>query len=82
MIVAAVAVVALSRHRWLALVHALVAVAGSAVVIATIRAHPQIAEASGYSGAGAVALAVAADARRLRSRRLCDRCDPAWNVCG
>ena len=59
-IVAAVAVIALSRHRWLALVHALVAVAGSAVVIATIRANPQIAEASGYRGAGAVALAVAA----------------------
>jgi tetratricopeptide (TPR) repeat protein len=58
-VVAAVTVVALSRHRWLAAVHTLVAVAGSAVVIVTIRANPEIAEATGYKGAGEVALAVA-----------------------
>ena len=58
-VVAAVTVIALSRHRWLAALNTLVAAAGSALVIATIRANPQIAEASGYEGAGAVALAAA-----------------------
>jgi hypothetical protein len=58
-VVAALTVVALSRHRWLAALHVLVAIAGSAVVIVTIRANPQIAEAMGYKGADAVALALA-----------------------
>jgi hypothetical protein len=59
-VLAALTVIALSRHRWLAALHTVVAGAGSAAIIATIRAHPQIAEASGYDGAAAVALTVAA----------------------
>jgi hypothetical protein len=58
-VVAALTVIALSRYRWLAALHTLVAGAGSAAIIVTIRANPQIAEASGYEGAGAVAFAVA-----------------------
>lgn len=59
-VVAVLTVIALSRHRWLAALHACAAAAGSAVVIITIRAQPPIAEATGYEGAGAVALATAA----------------------
>ena len=49
-VVAVLTVIALSRHRWLAALHTLVAAAGSAVVIATIRANPQIAEAFAATG--------------------------------
>jgi hypothetical protein len=55
---AVAAVIALSRHRWTALAHALVASFGTAVVIAAIRAHSQIAHASGTSGAGSVTVAL------------------------
>jgi hypothetical protein len=58
-VVAVLTVVALSRHRWLAATHTLVALAGSAAVIVTVRANPEIAEATGYEGAAEVALAVA-----------------------
>jgi hypothetical protein len=53
-VVALIAVLAFSRRRWVALVEAGVAGFGVAVVIATIRAHPQIAHATGTRGAGSV----------------------------
>lgn len=55
-------VVALSAHRWLAVVHALAAAAGSAVAILVIRANPEIADYTGTAGAAAVALVVVAAA--------------------
>lgn len=57
--IAVVAVVALSRHRWLAALHAVLAAAGSAALILTVRSQPEIAQGSGHGGAGWVLLAVA-----------------------
>jgi hypothetical protein len=53
-VLAAVAVVTLSRHRWLALTNAVVAGAGGAAVILTIRGQPEIAQGTGGAGAGTV----------------------------
>jgi tetratricopeptide (TPR) repeat protein len=53
-----VLVLLLSRNRWVALVHILGAAAGSALVIAAIRSHHQIVEASGSAGRGTVILAL------------------------
>ncbi len=58
-VIAVVAVVVLSRHRWLALLHAVLASAGSAAVILAIRSRPEIAEGSGRDGAGWVVLVLA-----------------------
>ncbi len=57
---AVVLVVALSRARFTALLHAGVAAAGSAAVILVIRDSPQIARATGTHGAGDVALTLGA----------------------
>jgi tetratricopeptide (TPR) repeat protein len=57
-----VLVVALSRNRWVALVHLLGAAAGSAIAIATIRAHSEIADAKGNAGAFVVVLVLIAAA--------------------
>ncbi len=51
-----VAVVALSRHRWLAGAHALVAVAGTGAVILAIRSAPEIARGTGGAAGGRVGL--------------------------
>jgi hypothetical protein len=59
LVLAVVTVVALSRHRWTAVVHALVATAGSAIVVAAVRAQPKIAEGTGTAGKGSVCLALA-----------------------
>jgi hypothetical protein len=52
---AVLGVVAVSRHRWQALLNALVAGLGSLVIIAVIRAHPDIADGRGTEGAVVVA---------------------------
>jgi O-Antigen ligase len=57
-VIALILVVALSRNRWVAFVHALGAGAGSALAIAAVRSHHQIVEATGNKGAGAVFLAL------------------------
>jgi O-antigen ligase/polysaccharide polymerase Wzy-like membrane protein len=54
--VAVIAAVAVSRHRWTAGAHALVAGAASAVVILVARGQPEIADATGGAGGGTVAL--------------------------
>jgi hypothetical protein len=59
-LLAALCVVALSRHRWQAAVNALLAAAGSAGVILAIRAQPDVAEGVGTGGAGTVAAAATA----------------------
>jgi hypothetical protein len=53
-LIAAVAVIGLSRHRWLAALHAVLAASCSAVVIVVIRADPAIAQGTGGAGAGTV----------------------------
>jgi hypothetical protein len=58
-VIAILAVIALSRHRWLAALHAVLAIAGSAAVILTIRSQPEIVDGSGYDGAGSVVLVLA-----------------------
>jgi hypothetical protein len=57
-VIALVLVVALSRNRWVAFVHAVGAAAGSAIAISVVRSHHQIVEATGNKGAGAVILAL------------------------
>lgn len=59
---ALVAVLAFSRNRFTALVHAIVAAGGAVVAILAVRAAPAIADAKGDEGAGKViaALAIAA----------------------
>ena len=52
-------VVGLSRHRWLAAAHALVALAGTGIVIVAIRAAPAIAKGTGGEGGRGVALVAA-----------------------
>jgi hypothetical protein len=78
-------VVALGPHRWQTTFNAAFATVGSAAIIASIRAHPDIASGRGSRGAmvvAAVALAVAAACMlagragltdRLRGRRLAPR---------
>jgi O-Antigen ligase len=51
-------VLALSRNRWVALVHIVGAALGSALVILAIRSHHQIVEATGSGGAASVILAL------------------------
>ena len=55
-LIGVVVVVALSRHRWLAAVHALVALAGTGVIILAIRSAPAIAQGTGGEGGGKVAI--------------------------
>jgi O-Antigen ligase len=55
-------VLALSRNRWVALVHAVAAAGGSAIAITTIRHHSEIVNATGGKGAGTVVLALVAAA--------------------
>ena len=56
--IAVVAVIAMSRYRWLAALHAALAAAGAAVLILTIRSQPEIAQGTGHRGAGWVLLAL------------------------
>jgi hypothetical protein len=56
--VAVVAAVGLSRHRWTAAINAAIAGAGTALAIAVIRTHVQIAHGSGSRGFGAVLAAL------------------------
>jgi hypothetical protein len=58
-VIAAATVIAVSRHRWLAAAHTLVAAAGTAVIVVVIRAEPAIARGSGGEGGAVVALTVA-----------------------
>ncbi len=60
--VAAVAVLALSRNRWTALVHLLAAAGGAALAIAAVRGNEEIARATGGAGGGTVLLALEAAA--------------------
>jgi hypothetical protein len=57
--VGVLAAIALSRNRWTAGVHAVVAGAGTGIVILVIRDHPAIAEAIGGTGGATVAAALA-----------------------
>jgi hypothetical protein len=57
--VAVVLVIVLSRHRWLAAGHALLAAGGTATIIVAIRAHPEIARGTGGLGGETVALVAA-----------------------
>jgi O-antigen ligase len=64
-VLAVVAVVALSRHRWLAAAHAALAALGTLAIVLVIRTQPEIATGTGGRGGavvGAVALAVVAGA--------------------
>jgi hypothetical protein len=54
--VGAAVVVALSRNRWTASLHLIAAVAATGLVIAVIRGHPAIADATGSDGGAVVAL--------------------------
>ncbi len=53
-VLAVLVVLALSRNRGTALIHAAVAAAGTGLAILAIRGAPQIANATGTAGAGAV----------------------------
>jgi hypothetical protein len=55
-VIAAAAVLALSRHRWLVAVHVAAAAAGTAAVILAIRSEPAIARGTGGAGGATVAL--------------------------
>jgi hypothetical protein len=55
---ALVLVLALSRNRITALIHALIAAAGTGLAVLAVRGAPQIAHASGSAGAGSVLGAV------------------------
>ena len=57
--IAVVAVLALSRNRFTAFIHALAALGGLAIVVVVTRAQPEIADATGGEGGGTVALALA-----------------------
>jgi hypothetical protein len=59
---AVVAVLALSRNRLTATLHALIAGAGTAAAILAVRGAPQIAHATGTAGAGTVFIALLAAA--------------------
>jgi tetratricopeptide (TPR) repeat protein len=53
-VIAVIAAIALSKHRWTAALNGLVAGAGSAVLILVARGHDEIARATGDAGAGSV----------------------------
>lgn len=55
---AVVAAIAFSRNRFTAVIHALLAAAGSAVAILAVRGAPAIAHATGTAGAGRVMVAL------------------------
>jgi hypothetical protein len=57
-LIAVVTVVAVSHHRWLAMVHALFAAAGSAAVILAVRGEPAIARGTGGEGGATVAVVI------------------------
>jgi tetratricopeptide (TPR) repeat protein len=59
-VIAVIAALAFSRHRWTCLANATVAGAGAAAAILVVRAHPEIEHATGSAGGGAVALTVIA----------------------
>jgi Tfp pilus assembly protein PilF len=59
-VIAVVAAVALSRHRWTCVANSIVAGAGALVAILVVRGHDEIAHATGDGGGGAVALTVVA----------------------
>ena len=58
-VVATVGVIGVSQHRWQTGFNAALAALGSAAIIATIRANPQIAEGTGTDGAGTCAGVIA-----------------------
>jgi hypothetical protein len=58
-VIATVAVIALSRHRWLAALHTVLAAGGSTAVILAIRSQPEIARGTGLDGADRVILVLA-----------------------
>jgi Tfp pilus assembly protein PilF len=59
-VIALIAAIALSRHRWTAVANSIVAGGGAAAAILVVRGHDEIAHASGDAGGGAVALTVIA----------------------
>jgi tetratricopeptide (TPR) repeat protein len=60
LMIAVIAAVAFSRGRWTAAANALVAGAGSGVAILAVRGHPEIDNATGGAGGGAVLLVLIA----------------------
>jgi O-antigen ligase len=60
LVIGVVTVVALSAHRWTAAVHGVLAGAASAILVISVRGHPQVADGTGTSGARTVALVLAA----------------------
>lgn len=54
--IAAVTVVALAQHRWLAVGHAAVAALATGMVVLAVRGAPEIARGTGSGGAGTVVL--------------------------
>lgn len=48
-----------SRNRWTAALHAAAGIAGGLAVVLTVRAHPEIAQATGTAGANRVGLTLA-----------------------
>jgi hypothetical protein len=59
---AVVAVIALSRHRWLAAAHAAIAAAGTLAIVVAIRSQPEIATGVGGRGGATVGVVVLAAA--------------------
>jgi O-antigen ligase/polysaccharide polymerase Wzy-like membrane protein len=57
-VIAVATVVALSRHRWLAAAHAVLATTGTALIVLTVRGEPAIARGTGGAGGATVALVV------------------------
>ena len=55
-LIGVLAVVGLSRHRWLAAAHALVALAGTGIIVLAVRAAPEISRGTGGEGGGTVAM--------------------------
>ena len=55
-VIGVVAVVGLSRHRWLAAAHALVALTGAGIIVLAVRAAPEISRGTGGDGGGTVAM--------------------------
>ncbi len=59
-VIAVIAALGFSRHRWTAAANSIAAGVASAVAILVVRGHPEIAHASGDSGGALVALVVIA----------------------
>ena len=57
-VIAVLAAVALSRHRWVAAAHGLVAAGATGAAVLAVRAEPEIARATGDAGAAKVLLAL------------------------